>query len=317
MTRKRFFMFAGVSTLAGILLGVIALIALDASLLTIPLPMDRKGHAGLPKTETAPLPDGSRDYKAVAERNLFRAKLQAEIQTPKSEKEIEEELLVSILKPMILKGIMTGQQKRDFYAVIDRGGQKGVWTYEVGEAIERGLTVTDIKKDGVVVEKGDFVAALKLFARSFERLPSAHAATLPKENLKKEEPRLAKKEQLPPTSVDYGKEIRREGTTTVISKSLAEKMKTDNTMILSSVAIKLSTDASGKPNGYKVVGVDKGSLAQKLGVLPDDVLQEVNGYQLKNAEETKKAQDALKNASRFELKVLRRGKMETLRYEIR
>ena len=39
--------------------------------------------------------------------------------------------------------------------------------------------------------------------------------------------------------------------------------------------------------------------------------------QLKTPEDTKKAQDALKNASRFEIKVLRQGKVETLRYEIR
>ncbi len=103
----------------------------------------------------------------------------------------------------------------------------------------------------------------------------------------------------------------------MISKSLAEKMKNDNTTIMSSLAIKLSTDASGRPNGYKVVSVDNGSLAQKLGIRADDVLQEVNGYKLKTAEDTKKAHDALKNASTFEVKVLRQGKVETLRYEIR
>ena len=127
----------------------------------------------------------------------------------------------------------------------------------------------------------------------------------------------AKKEPAPQRASDYSKEVRKEGKTTVIAKSLADKMKNDNTMILSSLAIKLSTDAAGKPNGYKVVSVDNGSLAQKLGIMPNDVLQEVNGYQLKTPEDTGKAQNALKNASKFEVKVLRRGKVETLRYEIR
>jgi type II secretion system protein C len=317
MTRARLLTFAGASTLAGIVLGLIALIVLDTALLTIPLPVDRKGRAGSLKTDREPVADGSKEYKAVTERNLFRAKLRAEIPIPRSEKEIEEEMLVNILKPMILKGVMTGHQQKDFYAVIDRGGQKGVWTYEVGEAIERGLTVVDIRKDAVVFEKGDFAAILKLFARSFERIPSAHAATAPKEAPRKEEPRLAKQEQIRPGAGDYTKEITKEGATTVISKSLADKMKKENAILMSSLAIKLSTDASGKPNGYKVVSVDNGSLAQKLGIMPGDVLQELNGYQLKTAEDTKKAHDALKNRSKFEVKVLRRGKMETLRYEIR
>ena len=317
MTRKRLLMFAGVSTLAGIFLGVVALILLDASLLTIPLPVDRKGHAGSLKTEGGPVADGSKDYKAVTERNLFRAKLQAEIPTPRSASEIEEEMLVNILNPMTLKGVMAGHQKADSYAVIDRGGQKGVWTYEVGESIERGLTVTDIRKDAVVIAKGDFAAILKLFAKSFERIPSARAATVPKEIPKKEEPRLAKKELTTPRTADHSKEIKREGKTTVISKTLADKMKNENATIMSSLAIKLSADASGKPNGYKVASVENGSLAQKLGIMPDDVLQEVNGYQLKTTEDTKKLQDALKNASKYDVKVLRQGKVETLRYEIR
>lgn len=317
MRRKRLTIAAVVSTLAGAVLGVIGLIIIDASLLTLPLPADFKSRTKLQKTEGEVSTDSSKDYKAITERNLFRAKLQAEVPKPRSENEIEEETLVSILKPMMLKGVMTGQQKKDFYAVIDRGGQKGVWTYEVGEAIERGLTVTDIRKDAVIIEKGDFAVILRLFAKTFEKVSSAHAATTSKEMLKQEDLRLAKKEQSPPRTGDYGKEIKNEGKTTVISKSLAEKMKNDNTMILSSLAIKMSTDASGMSNGYKVVSVDRGSLAQKLGIMPDDLLQEVNGYNLKNAEDMKKAHETLKNASSFEVKVLRRGKVETLRYEIR
>ena len=91
MTRRRLLILAGASTFAGLLLGVIALIALDASLLNIPLPVDWKGRAGSQKTDGESAKDGSKEYKAIAERNLFRAKLQAEIPKPRSEKEIEED----------------------------------------------------------------------------------------------------------------------------------------------------------------------------------------------------------------------------------
>jgi general secretion pathway protein C len=308
----------GISTLAGILAAVVALLVIDASLLRIPVLFDRKIPSAVQKRETDPAQDGAKDYKAVTERNLFRAKLQAEIPKPKSEKEIEEEALANVMKPMTLKGVMTGAQKRDYYAVIDRGGQKGVWTYEVGETIERGLTVTDIRKDAVVVEKGDFAAILKLFAKAFERIPATAQAAVPaKEPASREDTKSAGKGQAPQKAVDYNKELKKEGKTLVISKSLAEKMRDDNSLLLSALTIKLSTDSAGKTNGYRVVGVDKGSLAQKLGILPDDLLQEVNGFSVKNAEDLKKAHEALKNASKFDVKVLRKGKMETLRYEIR
>jgi type II secretory pathway component PulC len=51
--------------------------------------------------------------------------------------------------------------------------------------------------------------------------------------------------------------------------------------------------------------------------MQDDVLQEVNGFQLKTTEDAKKAHEMLRNTSNLEVKVLRRGKVETLRYEIR
>jgi type II secretory pathway component PulC len=205
--------------------------------------------------------------KRLLKRNLFRAKLQAEIPKQKSEKEIEEEALVNIMKPMTLKGVMTGAQKRDYYAVIDRGGQKGVWTYEVGETIERGLTVTDIKKDAVVIEKGDFAAILKLFAKAFERIPAtAQAAVLPKEPAKKEEPKGAGKQQTPSKTVDYNKELKKEGKTLVLSRSLADQVRDNNSLLLSALTIKLSTMVR-VPNGYKVVGVTKAAWRKRASCL--------------------------------------------------
>jgi type II secretion system protein C len=315
MTRQRLLIGAGVSTFGGTLMGVITLIALNAALLSIPMPIDWKARSGSRKPQGEPATEGSKEYKAITERNLFRARLQAEIPKPKSEKEIEEELLVGILTPMTLKGVMTGHHNKDFFAVIDRGGQKGVWTYEIGETIERGLAIAEIRKDAVIIEKGDFAAMLKLFARSFERVPSRHPSSVANEAPKPPDPKVAKQSQPAPVN-DYSKDIKKEGKTTMVSKSLAEKIRHDNT-IMSSIALKISADSSGKPNGYKVVSVDNGSLAQKLGVQPDDVVQEVNGHQLRTAEDTKSAHEALKSATKFEIKVLRQGRMESLRYEIR
>jgi type II secretory pathway component PulC len=54
-----------------------------------------------------------------------------------------------------------------------------------------------------------------------------------------------------------------------------------------------------------------------MGIAPDDTLQEVNGLKLSSSEDMNKVYEALKNATTFEVKVLRRGHSETLRYEIR
>jgi general secretion pathway protein C len=238
------------------------------------------------------------DYKAITQRNLFRAKLQVEIPKPKTEKEIEEEALTAIVKTMALKGVMLSPRKRDNYAVIDLGRQKGVWVYEPGDVIERGLTVKEIGKDSVRIEKEEFVVVLKLFSSANELTRTRRTAGVAPAR------RAISK-------VDPGKEIRRAGPVTRISKSLAERLKADNTLIMSAVAVKPS------PEGVKVVAVDKGSVAQRMGIAPDDTLQEVNGHKLGSTEDMSMVYESLKNATDFEVKVLRGGKPETLRYQIR
>ncbi len=303
-----------IATAAAIVAGTVLLILINAALLKVPIASPLKATH---KTERPFLTADASGYKAITERNLFRAKLQIELPKLKTEKEIEEETLTNIVRTMALKGVMTGVQKKDNYAVIDRGGTKGVGTYEIGDVIERGLAVTEIKKDGVLIQKSDFLVRLKLFSGGFERLPGVLSAGVQTSLQKKDEGKDAKGAARAQAKPDLDREITKEGTALLISKPLAEQIKSDNSLLFSSVAVNAETDARGQPTGYKIVAVDKGSVAQKMGILPDDTVQEVNGYKLNNAEDFKKAYDTLKNETRFEVRVLRKGRVETLRYEIR
>ena len=98
------------------------------------------------------------------------------------------------------------------------------------------------------------------------------------------------------------KGIRKEGSVTLIPKSLAERLKADNNIVMSSVAVKAAND------GLKVVAVDQGSVAQKIGIAPDDTLQAINGHRLDASEDMNKVYDELKNVTNFEVRLLRRGR---------
>ena len=173
-----------IATAAAIVAATVLLILINAALLKVPVASPLKAtHKGEKPSLTA----DTSDYKAITERNLFRAKLQIELPKAKTEKEIEEETLTNIVRTMALKGVMTGVQKKDNYAVIDRGGTKGVGTYEIGDVIERGLAVTEIKKDGVLIQKSDFLVRLRLFSGGFERLPGVLPAGVQTSLQKKEE----------------------------------------------------------------------------------------------------------------------------------
>ena len=296
--KKKLIIF-GISTISGVLAAIVVLIAVNASFLKIPdSPPPRAASAPKAAAPGQVAASAEPDYKAITERNLFRAKLQVEIPKPKSAEEIEEEALTGIVKTMALKGVMLSPRKRDNYAVIDLGPQKGVWAYEPGDMIERGLVLKEIGKDSVKIEKGEFAIVLKLFSSVYERSQNRPAGPQPAAR-----PAAGK--------IDLSKEIKKQGSVVKISKSLAERLKADNTMIMSSVAVKPS------PEGVKIVAVDKGSLAQQIGLMPDDTLQEVNGRKLGSTEDMKGVYDSLKNTADFDITVLRKGRRETLRYQIR
>ncbi len=121
----------------------------------------------------------------------------------------------------------------------------------------------------------------------------------------------------PARRTDLMKEVRREGNKVIVSKSLADKIRADNNLILSSIAVKGSVDSQGNPNGFQVVQVDKGSLAEKIGVRSKDILKEVNGVRILTADDVNRAYEQFKNDTKFKVKVMRRGVLKTLLYEIR
>ena len=82
-------------------------------------------------------------------------------------------------------------------------------------------------------------------------------------------------------------------------------------MVMSSIAVKAAGD------GPECGGCRSGSIAEKIGISPDDTLQDINGHRLNRSEDMTKVFEALKNDTSFEVKLMRGGQPVTLRYEIR
>ena len=317
LSSKTYSVPVAVSTGLAVVLSAVVLILANASLMKIPIQGSAKNSYGKSALLSDASENGKADYKAITERNLFRAKLQAEIPQPRSEKEIEEENLTNAMRNLALKGVWLGQKKDHDYAVIDKGQQKGVWTYEVGEAVEAGLVVTDIQRNSVTLAKDDFVATIKLFAKGFERVrvPGKPIPVVKSQEAGK--PKVEKKGGAGPTSAELAKEVHSEGRTIVVSKALVDKIRADTSVFMSAVAVKAALDGSGKADGFQIVSVDRGSLAEKMGIAPNDIVQEVNGFRIRNSEDAKKAQGTFNNSNKFEVKVLRGNQPRTLYYEIK
>ncbi len=158
------------STLCAVVIPAVLLMLVHSSFLAIPVQAGAAFNAVKPAPAKDAQTNGTADFSIIAERNLFRAKLKVELPKPKTPKELEEEALTNIIRPMILKGVWLGQNNNDIFAVIDRGPQRGVWIYRVGDSADRGLVVSEIQQNSVILKKDDFVASLKLFAKGFQRV---------------------------------------------------------------------------------------------------------------------------------------------------
>lgn len=71
----------------------------------------------------------------------------------------------------------------------------------------------------------------------------------------------------------------------------------------------------GNPAGFQLVQITPGSLFQKMGLMPGDVVQEVNDRRITGAEDVTQLFQALQTSASMSITVLRAGKTERLNYQ--
>ncbi len=113
---------------------------------------------------------------------------------------------------------------------------------------------------------------------------------------------------------DRSKEITRLGRVVIVSQALANDIKSDNRIVLSKVAVKTRVGKDGRIEGYELVEVDRGSIPEKLGFRPKDLISEVNGMPARDCIANRAV---LESAGRFHVTILRKGRARKLVVEIR
>ena len=74
--------------------------------------------------------------------------------------------------------------------------------------------------------------------------------------------------------------------------------------------------SGGRVDGFKFVAIEPGSIYEKLGFKPGDVIKGVNGEPVNSPTKGMELYNALKNESRLQLTVERNGRDETFKYDI-
>jgi general secretion pathway protein C len=73
---------------------------------------------------------------------------------------------------------------------------------------------------------------------------------------------------------------------------------------------------AGKPNGFRIVEIQPGSLYQEVGLLPGDVIESINGMSMSDPQNFMKALSTLGTASQVNIDLVRNGAPQTFSYQV-
>ena len=133
---------------------------------------------------------------------------------------------------------------------------------------------------------------------------------------------LAVQEDLPSASMVSDSGAKSGGVREVASNHwLIERRKVDaalaNLPQLLTQARLIPNFSGGKSDGFRLINIKPNSFYAEIGLQDGDVLQRINGVEVKNPENLLKAFQQLKNESNINLDLYRRSQPTTLVYEIR
>jgi len=117
------------------------------------------------------------------------------------------------------------------------------------------------------------------------------------------------------SSTTSNKDVSRDGNQFQVKKASLQKYISDLPNLLNQ-ASGMFNFVNGRPEGYKILDVDPNSVIAELGILPNDVIREVNGQLLDSPARAMELFNELKSSQSVEITINRNGSNETLNYNI-
>ncbi|MEW5800851.1 MAG: type II secretion system protein GspC [bacterium] len=262
-----------------------------------------------PKSKTAAVRYS--DYAIIDRRNLFQTagvEKQEEVaksQEPKPPSEVKP------LGPLKLKllGTIVGTIARPCAIIQDLNTQKQ-------DIYREGDTVTDavvlkIYRNKVVLNHG-----------GNEEILLAFESELPRSPREEKTPAVQKEPEQPNTTTgryDLGRLGRRVSQYRwELDRSEVSRVIENASQLLTQVRIvpHFNKGQLDKPDGFQVANVKQGGFFDKLGIMPGDVIKEVNGEAVDSPEKAFAAYQKFKNESNVKIIIERQNQLHTLTYDI-
>jgi general secretion pathway protein C len=201
---------------------------------------------------------------------------------------------LGLAEKLRLIGVVLGDQ-RGVFAIIEDLASKQQSLYHLHDSVLDFGEVSDIRRNGIVIRQGNLEELLELAHAEAPPVPGDSAGTTP--SLKK-----------PSTS---GAPLRK-----VVDRREVEQAMNDLPKLLSQ-ARAVPNMANGAVNGYRLDYIAPASFYEKIGVQTGDVLQRVNGVDIRDPSTMLSLLQQLKNEQIVKLDVVRNNQRSTITYELR
>jgi general secretion pathway protein C len=194
---------------------------------------------------------------------------------------------------MRLLGIVFGDQ-RGVFAIVEELASKQQALYRIHDQILDLGEVSEIRRNGILVRQGDLEELLELALLEHPPVPGGTGA--------------------PPSAVQQptaGVPLRK-----VVDRREVEQAMSDLPKLLSQ-ARAAPHMVNGSVNGFRLDYIAPTSFYEKIGVQAGDVLQRVNGVDIRDPSTMLNLLQQLKNEQIVKLDMLRNNQRSTITYELR
>jgi len=231
------------------------------------------------------------DYKAITERNIFNSS--TEKIAPKAQKVDIDKLKQTELK-LKLWGTVTGQNGRA-YAVIEDTKTREQNLYHAGDTIQNAV-VKLILREKVVLNVGDRDEILAMEEirgrRGSKRVARAPAGT--------------GNRKLPVSR--YPRKIK-------LRSDQIQKAMENLGQLMEQATLRPHIE-NGQPAGISITGIKPNAIFRKMRLRNGDIITGVNGNSIGSVEDAVKVFEELSSGSNIQLQIKRRGREQTLDYNI-
>lgn len=247
---------------------------------------------------------GRHDYRSILERNIFNSRPSKSTQGNKGQSISELTATPVSLPPLnlILVGTVVSKDAPAF-AVFKERKQKDQTIYRQGDIIGENAKILEIDRNKTVVERGG-------------KKEIIHLTVAPDKKQRNARP-LARRVSPTSSLPSVGKSIRQLSN----DQWLLDRREIDNAMknlpeLLTKARI-IPNFKDGKPDGFRIFAIAKGSLYSKIGLQNGDILNRINGVEVKDPQNFMKVLEQLKDENNIHIDLVRNNKKQTFNYDIR